>query len=306
MLWFYFVGRAGRYGCQGIAVSLVTEKDEATKFNEIIDTYELRIQQFESNWFNFRFSQILTLVITSRFSFEFKDDLSDIVLTRNEAVKLARIDDVTISKVELSKEELDHSLFEYEQHKHTKKLNTDIQQKSTDILTRKGLTNESKIFAPNFMPMKELEKQFAEFDPAYPASINLNEVQTKFQSILHKNCLNIDVDNIKELRSKLNADFCSKLIDSLEKENSIKSANSGKLETTQIVNLNTFYKWEQIDTAKETRLSSSEILKSTLENNKRTEIVQENDQNELNRKLLLYSHYYSYYYKKFLKNYIWI
>lgn len=45
------IGRAGRYGCQGKAVSLVSEKEEAAKFNEIIDTYDLRIQQFESDSF---------------------------------------------------------------------------------------------------------------------------------------------------------------------------------------------------------------------------------------------------------------
>jgi hypothetical protein len=30
----------------------VSEKEEAVKFNEIIDTYDLRIQQFESNFFS--------------------------------------------------------------------------------------------------------------------------------------------------------------------------------------------------------------------------------------------------------------
>ena len=40
------IGRAGRYGCQGTAVSFICEKDEASRFEEIIDAYNLRIQQF--------------------------------------------------------------------------------------------------------------------------------------------------------------------------------------------------------------------------------------------------------------------
>jgi superfamily II DNA/RNA helicase len=40
------IGRAGRYGCEGTAVSLVTEKGEASRFEEMIDTYKLRIRQF--------------------------------------------------------------------------------------------------------------------------------------------------------------------------------------------------------------------------------------------------------------------
>ena len=40
------IGRAGRYGCQGTAVSFICEKDEASRFEEIIDAYNLRIHQF--------------------------------------------------------------------------------------------------------------------------------------------------------------------------------------------------------------------------------------------------------------------
>lgn len=40
------IGRAGRYGCKGIAVSFISEKDEASKFEEVIDSYCLKIKQF--------------------------------------------------------------------------------------------------------------------------------------------------------------------------------------------------------------------------------------------------------------------
>lgn len=40
------IGRAGRYGCQGTAVSFICEKDEASLFESIIDSYNLRIIQF--------------------------------------------------------------------------------------------------------------------------------------------------------------------------------------------------------------------------------------------------------------------
>ena len=41
------IGRAGRYGCQGLAVSFICEKDEATQFENIIDAYSLRVLQFD-------------------------------------------------------------------------------------------------------------------------------------------------------------------------------------------------------------------------------------------------------------------
>jgi superfamily II DNA/RNA helicase len=43
------IGRAGRYGGEGIAVSLVTEKDEASRFEDMIESYHLRIKQFNGN-----------------------------------------------------------------------------------------------------------------------------------------------------------------------------------------------------------------------------------------------------------------
>jgi ATP-dependent RNA helicase DDX20 len=42
------IGRAGRYGCNGIAVSFVCEREEANNLETIIDAYNLRIRQFES------------------------------------------------------------------------------------------------------------------------------------------------------------------------------------------------------------------------------------------------------------------
>jgi ATP-dependent RNA helicase DDX20 len=40
------IGRAGRYGAEGVAISLVSEKEEASRFEEMIESYNLRIKQF--------------------------------------------------------------------------------------------------------------------------------------------------------------------------------------------------------------------------------------------------------------------
>lgn len=50
------IGRAGRFGCQGIAISFVTEGEERTKFDEIVDTYNLSISEYNRN-FLYIFSQ---------------------------------------------------------------------------------------------------------------------------------------------------------------------------------------------------------------------------------------------------------
>lgn len=87
------IGRAGRYGALGTAVSFVCEKDELAQFEALIDSYNLRVTQFD-------------------------DNLNDLVSLRNfELANDNRVDDFTIEKVNLTKEELDRSLFEYENTK---------------------------------------------------------------------------------------------------------------------------------------------------------------------------------------------
>ncbi len=48
--------------------------------------------------------------------------MNDVISVRNESDDVARVDDVTIEKVQLSKEELDQSLFEYEQFRNADRI----------------------------------------------------------------------------------------------------------------------------------------------------------------------------------------
>lgn len=40
------IGRAGRYGSEGIAICFVCEKEEENQFEKIIDSYSLMVTQF--------------------------------------------------------------------------------------------------------------------------------------------------------------------------------------------------------------------------------------------------------------------
>lgn len=57
------IGRAGRYGCKGTAVSFICEKDEASLFDTIIDSYNLRITQFGGNIKIFKFKSVIDFYI---------------------------------------------------------------------------------------------------------------------------------------------------------------------------------------------------------------------------------------------------
>ncbi len=57
------IGRAGRYGCQGTAVSFICERDEASLFETIIDSYNLRITQFGGKHFEKTYSAVLSIII---------------------------------------------------------------------------------------------------------------------------------------------------------------------------------------------------------------------------------------------------
>ncbi|RNA31786.1 ATP-dependent RNA helicase DDX20 [Brachionus plicatilis] len=113
------IGRAGRFGCQGIAISLVTEGEESSKFDEIVDSYSLGISQYS-------------------------DNLNDVIWVKNIKSEESRYDDdVTIEKALLSKEQLDISLLEYEKSKGVRYLGKQIfkQRAKTPIVSIEKIKN---------------------------------------------------------------------------------------------------------------------------------------------------------------------
>ena len=44
------IGRAGRYGAHGLAISFVCESSELSQFETFIDSYNLKIKQFNGKF----------------------------------------------------------------------------------------------------------------------------------------------------------------------------------------------------------------------------------------------------------------
>jgi superfamily II DNA/RNA helicase len=86
------IGRAGRYGCYGVAVSFVCEIEELTQFENKINKYKLRICQYGKNF-------------------------DDILMFHNNVDEKLLIDDVKIEKVQVNDDELLNSFQEYEKAK---------------------------------------------------------------------------------------------------------------------------------------------------------------------------------------------
>jgi superfamily II DNA/RNA helicase len=86
------IGRAGRYGCYGVAVSFVCEIEELKQFENIINKYKLRICQYGKNF-------------------------DDILMFHNNVDEKLLIDDVKIERVQVNDDELLNSFQEYEKAK---------------------------------------------------------------------------------------------------------------------------------------------------------------------------------------------
>ena len=88
---------------------------------------------------------------------------------------------MTIAKVELSKAELDHSLFEYEQQKTIKKCLNDQQYNSNENKKKVASHQEKNrdLFMPKFTEIDEIEKEFIQFclDNKGLSEVKLNEIQ---------------------------------------------------------------------------------------------------------------------------------
>lgn len=191
---------------------------------------------------------------------------------------MARVDDVTIEKVKLSKEELDLSLFEYEQMKHSKynetKIFGSIKEKKTIQLTNSSALN--KLISSDFY--QNIEKNFK----ANRNDNNFEEVQHVLNSLVERNCTTVKINYVMDMRLKLRTELKTKL-------NQLKANDS--TEKSALVDLNELYKWMPVEkesiTEKTVKYSAKKIESKSLLIN--------DDEN------LIYTYYYNYYYQKFFK-----
>lgn len=197
---------------------------------------------------------------------------------RNDSDEMARVDDVTIEKVKLSKEELDLSLFEYEQMKHSKynetKIFGSIKEKKTIQLTNSSALN--KLISSDFY--QNIEKNFK----ANRNDNNFEEVQHVLNSLVERNCTTVKINYVMDMRLKLRTELKTKL-------NQLKANDS--TEKSALVDLNELYKWMPVEkesiTEKTVKYSAKKIESKSLLIN--------DDEN------LIYTYYYNYYYQKFFK-----
>lgn len=192
---------------------------------------------------------------------------------RNDSNEMARVDDVTIEKVKLSKEELDFSLFEYEQVKHSKyKIYGSNKDKKTIQLTNSVALNE--LISSDFY--QNIEKNCK----ANRNDNNFEEVQYVLNSLVERNCTTVKINHVIDMRLKLRTELKAKL-------KQLKANDS--TEKNALVDLNELYKWmpvvKESITEKTIQCSAKKIESKSL----------------LKNENLIYTYYYNYYYQQFFK-----
>jgi hypothetical protein len=216
-------------------------------------------------------------------------------LTRNDELKSKRLDDVTIAKVTITKEDLDHSLFEYEQHKVIKNSLSSQKMADFDEKNRSSIKssfpsqNLSENLSQNFTRIEELENEFREFCTNKNSNIDINEEQSSIKSNLVKISLDFNETQIRELRKIFSNEFSLK---------QSKTSVINQVEKEHPVNLNSLYKWEQIDEPSKKSANESGPSNTNVEKNDK-----QMDIREINKKISIYSQHYCYFYKKKLKEY---
>lgn len=214
------------------------------------------------------------------------------ILVRNEANNINRIDDVTIERVTLTRDEFDQSLFEYEKHKN--------ELKSSYVDMKKNKTNSSNTAAANKeaklkldLTLVDLQNELFKFKLEKERRINsecervgllpdfkkcLFELETGQVSMGESEI----VEKIILLRSELN-----RVLDKVSKE---------KERTEEASNLNEMYKWVEVEKNKKHVTAHQEDL---LQDDQEIERF-----TRFNRQYsLFFVHYYKKNFNKFSKLY---
>lgn len=197
------------------------------------------------------------------------ENLGDVMFTRNESKAKNRIDDVTIERVKLNREEFDESLFEYEKHKSVIKASFQEKQQKR----QQDFVNKEEKLQIN-VTMDELERDLL----AYKMNTNKERNQSrKLENGLEKYQIDISLEEIAkkrdELKSKMDRILSVKTDDEPNKQ-PVKPDITKKQEPQ---NLNDLYKWVKV------------------ERPKTQEKIQEPENQSLEYQQLYSNYYYSYY-----------
>lgn len=203
------------------------------------------------------------------------ENLGDVMFTRNESKAKNRIDDVTIERVKLNREEFDESLFEYEKHKSVIKASFQEKQQKR----QQDFVNKEEKLQIN-VTMDELERDLL----AYKMNTNKERNQSrKLENGLEKYQISLEEIAKKrdELKSKMDRILSVKTDDDSNKQ-PLKPDITKKQEPQ---NLNDLYKWVKVEKSK------------TQEKIQEPEINQSPDYQQL------YSNYYYNYYKHYFNQF---
>jgi len=211
------------------------------------------------------------------------DDLNDVLSVRNESDDVARVDDVTIEKVQLSKEELDQSLFEYEQFRNARTKPTKHENQSKPQFLVAQLTNSKRLNAlVSTNILENLEKSLSMFTER--TGTENSRVQEEYRQLALGNCLNMSEARVEELSTKFQQALKGMLIDDRVGSDTPEFGYNDVKPT----NLSDMYRWEPV----------TESVVDDLLDNQGNAVACENE------KELTYAFYYEYYYKSLLKQFL--
>ncbi len=238
--------------------------------------------------------------------------MNDIISVRNDVNDMLRIDDVTIERVNISKKELDRSLFDYEKHKNTKKTSA-VSKKHSHVANQEFISNqtqnESNVNSESHLTniLQELEAFKKE-----GARLDLNSIQQKYIKLFRHVSVDLDQEKVSLQRSNLNKQFAAKL--GLKSDQGLIKKKIAQ----PVFNLKELYKWQPVEEPKKAIKSSISIGEQpTLQiNHKKDDFniipLQDElkpDDSEISNDQFVkfhrinqaYSYYYSYYYSHYMK-----
>lgn len=247
------------------------------------------------------------------------ENLEDIILSRNETKSSVEVDDITIEKASISKEQLDLSLLEYENFKNTQKYlitqkMSNLKKSRTENI-EKDVNNEydQDLWKKYYKSYDEIKSDYDKFNMKDFNQKNmissLSEYQNNVINDLNESTkANILVKNIKEKLLKYDEELHKILNESQINKKVSSNENRKKQNSTELINLNSLYKWELVDTNKENKIESDTAENSEPNeknvNINRFPVININSNTNNYQRNINYLNYYSYYYNYYFKHYL--